>query len=87
MTTQDFSRDGALALAARHNLDPDQFAQCFDSQTHLDRVESQHRTAAQNGITRTPTVHLNGQGAATIGDALIEQVRALADELGIDLSN
>ena len=87
MTTQDFSREGALALAATHNLDADAFTQCLDNETHLDRVEDQHRTAAQNGITRTPTIHLNGQGAATIGDALIEQVRELADELGIELSN
>jgi len=87
MTTRDFTREGAVALAARHNLEVDQFAQCLDSETHLDLVESQHRTAAQNGITRTPTIHLNGQGAATIGDALIEQVWELADELGIELSN
>ena len=84
MTTQDFSREGAVALAASLSLDTDQFAQCFDDQTHLELVEGQHRAAAEEGVSRTPTVRINGEGAAVVADALIDQVMALAAELGAE---
>ena len=80
MTTQDFSRDGAVALAASFSLDTDEFAQCLDSQKHLDLVEGQHRRAAEAGINSTPTVRINGEGGA-VSDALIDQVLDLASEL------
>lgn len=81
MTTQDFSREGAVALAASLSLDTDQFGQCLDDQIHLDLVEGQHRAASDAGVSRTPTVHINGEGGAVVADALIEQVMALAAEL------
>jgi len=80
MTTNDFSRDGALALAASLSLDAVQFAQCLDNEVHLDLVEGQHRTAAQAGINRTPTIRINGEGGA-VSDALIEQVLEIAAQL------
>ena len=84
MTTRDFSRDGALALAASLSLDTDQYAQCLDNQTHLDLVEGQHREAAAAGVARTPTIRINGEGAAIVADALIEQVRDLAARLAAE---
>lgn len=81
MTTRDFSREGADALAASLNLDTDAFGQCLDDQTHLDAVNAAHASAREAGVNRTPTVRINGQGAATVGDRLIEQVQALAAEL------
>ena len=81
MTTRDFSRDGAVALAASFSLDTDEFAQCLDSQKHLDLVEGQHRRAAEAGINSTPTVRINGEGGA-VSDALIDQVKALANGSG-----
>ena len=82
MTTNDFSRDDAVALAASLDLDGDEFAQCLDSRAHLELVEGQHRAAAEAGVSRTPTVRINGEGGAVVADALIEQVLALAAELG-----
>ena len=84
MTTQDFSREGAVALAASLSLDGDEFAQCLDDEVHLELVEGQHRAAAEAGVNRTPTVRINGEGGATVGDKLIEQVLALAAELGVE---
>lgn len=81
MTTQDFSRDGAIALAASFALDTDQFAQCLDNEVHLDLVEGQHRDAVRDGFNRTPTIRINDQGGATIADALIEQVQELSAQL------
>ncbi|MXX47881.1 MAG: thioredoxin domain-containing protein [Chloroflexi bacterium] len=81
MTTQDFSRDGAVALAASLSLDTEQFAQCLDNQVHLELVEEQHRAASQAGFNRTPTIRINGEGGA-VNDALIEQVQDLAAQLG-----
>ena len=80
MTTQDFSRDGAVALAESLSLDTEQFAQCLDNQVHLELVEEQHRAAAQAGFSRTPTIRINGEGGA-VNDALIEQVQELAAQL------
>ena len=82
MTTNDFSRDSAVALAASLELDTEQFGQCLDEEAHLDTVNASHQQARDAGVSRTPTIHVNGEGAATIGDALIEQVLALANELG-----
>ena len=84
MTTRDFSRQGAEALAASLALDTERFAQCLDDEVHLDLVEGQHRAAAQAGINRTPTIQINGQGGATVADKLIEQVMQLAAELEAD---
>ena len=86
MTTRDFSRDGAVQLAASLSLDTEQFAQCLDNQIHLDAVEAQHRAAAEAGVRRTPTVRINGEGAAVVADALIEQVLELAAQLESDAS-
>ncbi|MYD54319.1 MAG: thioredoxin domain-containing protein [Chloroflexi bacterium] len=80
MTTQDFSRDGAVALAASLSLDTEQFAQCLDNEVHLELVEGQHRAAAEAGFNRTPTIRINGEGGA-VNDALIEQVQELAAQL------
>ena len=82
MITQDFSREGAVALAASLELDGEQFAQCLDSEAHLETVNAAHRSARDAGVNRTPTVRVNGEGAATVGERLIEQVLALAEELG-----
>jgi protein-disulfide isomerase len=81
MSQWDFSRDSAIAFAASLSLDTEQFAQCLDSEKHLELVEGQHRQAAAVGANRTPTVRINGQGAAIVADALIAQVRELAAEL------
>ena len=82
MTTNDFTRDSAVALAASLELDTEQFGQCLDEEAHLDTVNASHQQAREAGVSRTPTIHVNGEGAATIGEALIEQVLALANELG-----
>ena len=84
MTTDDFSRDGALAFASSLSLDTEQFARCLDDRTHLQRIEDQHRRGVEQGATRTPTVQINGRGAAVVGDALIEQVLELAAELAAE---
>ncbi len=81
MVSNDFSRGGALALAASLDLDTEQFAQCIDSEQYLDYVMEQHRASVEAGVRRTPTVRVNGEGAAVVADPLIEQVHALADEL------
>lgn len=81
MTTQDFSRDGALAIAGALGLDTEEFAQCLDNEVHLDLVNDQHRAASEVGVRRTPTIHINGEGGATVADRLIEQVMELAAEL------
>ena len=81
MTTQDFSREGAIAIAAAFEFDTEQFAQCLDDETHLDLVNGQHRAASEVGVRRTPTIHINGEGGAIVADRLIEQVMALAAEL------
>ncbi len=81
MTTNDFSRESAVALASSMSLDTDQFAQCLDDEVHLELVEGQHRTAAEAGVSRTPTVRINGEGAAVVADRLIEQVLELAAQL------
>lgn len=80
MKTQDFSREGAISVASSFSLDTEEFAQCLDNQVHLELVEGQHRTAAQAGISRTPTIRINGEGGA-VSDALIEQVQELAAQL------
>ena len=82
MTTRDFSREGAVALAASLSLNTERFAQCLDDEEHLDTVQGQHRDAAAAGVNRTPTVRINGEGGATVADKLIEQVLALAEDLG-----
>ena len=81
MTTRDFTREGALTFAASLALDAEQFTHCLDNQIHLEAIEAQHRHAKEIGASRTPTVHINGQGAAIVADALIEQVLELADQL------
>ena len=81
MTTRDFSREGAVALAAALSLDADRFAQCLDDEVHLELIEGQHRAAAEAGVNRTPTVRINGAGGAVVADVLIEQVTLLAAEL------
>ncbi len=86
MTTRDFSRDGAVAFAASLSLDTEQFAQCLDTETHLDAVFAQHRNAVDSGVRRTPTIRVNGQGAA-VTDALITQVLELAEQLGLDATD
>ncbi len=84
MTTRDLSRAGALAQAARSGLDSGQFAQCLDSEAHLETVRAAHQSARDAGVNRTPTIRINGRGAATIAEALIEQVRDLATSLSED---
>ena len=81
MTTNDFSRDGAIAVATSLSLDTEQFAQCLDGQHHLAAVEEQHRQAAQDGVNRTPTVRMNGEGAPIVAEALIERALELAEQL------
>lgn len=85
MSSWDFSREGALAVAASLSLDTEQFAQCLDSERHLPTVSNQHRAAVENGVSRTPTVRINGQGGAIVADALIEQVLELAAQLEEDM--
>lgn len=81
MTTNDFSRDGALRHATSLELDTEQFAECVDSEQHLDFVIEQHRASVEAGVRRTPTVRINGEGAAIVAEPLIEQAQALAAEL------
>ena len=81
MSQWDFSRQGAIAYAASLSLDTEQFTQCLDSEQYLELVEEQHRQAIAVGANRTPTVRINGEGAAIVADALIEQVLTLAAEL------
>ena len=81
MSQWDFSRDGAIAFAASLSLDTEAFTQCLDSEKYLELVEGQHRQAVEDGANRTPTVRINGQGAAIVADALISQVLALAAAL------
>lgn len=81
MSQWDFSRDGAIAFAASLSLDTDAFTQCLDSEKYLELVEGQHRQAVEDGANRTPTVRINGEGAAIVADALISQVLALAAAL------
>ncbi len=81
MTTRDFTRDGAVAHAASLSLDTERFAECLDSEAHLEAINAQHGAAVEAGVRRTPTVRINGEGAAVVADALIEQVLALAAEL------
>jgi protein-disulfide isomerase len=81
MSQWDFSREGAIAFAASLSLDTEEFTQCLDSEKHLELIEGQHRLAREVGANRTPTVRINGEGAAIVADALIEQVLTLAEEL------
>lgn len=81
MANWDFDRESALAVAASLSLDTERFAQCLDDREHLAAVEQQHRSAVAAGVNRTPTVRINGEGAAIVADALIEQVLALAASL------
>ena len=81
MSQWDFSREGAISFAASLSLDTDEFTECLDSEKYLDLVEEQHRQAVAEGANRTPTVRINGQGAAVVADVLIDQVLALAAEL------
>ncbi len=87
MTTSDFSREGALELAGALRLDADQFAECIDTQRYLDDLMAQHRAAVEAGVRRTPTVRINGEGAAIVAEPLIEQARALAAELEAQASD
>lgn len=79
MSTQDFSRDGAVALAAEIGLDRDTFAQCLDDEVHLDAVNQQHINGREAGVRFTPTIHVNGEGAPTT-EALIEYVLELSGQ-------
>lgn len=81
MSQWDFSREGAIGFAASLSLDTEAFTQCLDSEKYLELVEGQHRQAVAVGANRTPTVRINGQGAAIVADALISQVLALAAAL------
>ena len=81
MSQWDFSREGAISFAASLSLDTEAFTECLDSEKYLDLVEEQHRQAVAEGANRTPTVRINGQGAAVVADVLIDQVLALAAEL------
>lgn len=77
-----YARDGAIAAAAEFGLDTDQFAECLDSQAHLDRIIQEHREAASQGLARTPTVVVNGEKGPTTADALIDLVKELAQGAG-----
>lgn len=81
MSQWDFSREGTIAFAASLSLDAEEFTQCLDSEKYLELVEGQHRQAVEDGANRTPTVRINGKGAAIVADALIDQVLTLAAEL------
>ena len=82
MTARDFTRGGAVQLAASRGLDTAQFQQCLDSPARLAEVEAIHTEARAAGVNRTPTIRVNGEGAATSAGPLIEQVLELASRLG-----
>lgn len=73
-----YSRDGAVQVAAQFGLDTEQFGQCIDDETHLDRIYDQHRDATSRGIASTPTILVNGERAPVTGDPLIERVLELS---------
>lgn len=75
-----YMREGSIAVAEEFGLDTDQFAACIDSETHLERIQAQHREAASQGLARTPTVVVNGEKGPTTADALIELVKELSEE-------
>lgn len=74
-----YTRDGAIAVAGEFGLDTDQFAQCLDSATHLERIIAEHQDAASRGLARTPTVVVNGEKGPITADDLIELVKELAE--------
>ena len=74
-----YTRDGAVAIAAEYGLDTDQFGQCMDNETHLERIYDQHRDAVARGLASTPTILVNGERGPTSADPLIELVQRLAE--------
>ncbi len=74
-----YTRDGAVAIAEDFGLDTEQFGQCIDNRTHIDRIYEQHADAVANGRNSTPTIVVNGRRAPSSGDALIELVKELAE--------
>ena len=56
-----YSRDGALRLAARFELDAAEFGRCLDEGRHLARVDQLARAAANAGARSTPSVFVDGR--------------------------
>ncbi len=74
-----YTRDGAIAIAEQFGLDTDQFGQCMDNRTHIERIYEQHADAVSRGLSNTPTIVVNGQRAPSSADPLIELVKELAE--------
>lgn len=63
MTGSDapYTRDGALQLASRFELDAAEFGRCLDEGRHLSRVDQLARAAANAGARSTPSVFVDGR--------------------------
>ncbi len=59
------SRDQLVSLAGDLGLDSDAFAQCLDSDTHLQTVRDKINAARRIGVSYGPIVLVNGQNAGT----------------------
>ncbi len=56
-----YAYNNLLGFADILELDSQQFADCMNERSHVERVRSDSRFAEANGITSTPTVFVNGE--------------------------
>ena len=71
-------RSRADQYAEEIGLDVEQFQQCLDDETHLDRINREHSQARRDGVRLTPTVFVDGRNAGTALSSITARVEQAA---------
>jgi len=77
----DFVYDFYIALAAKLNLDSEQFKTCLDSNTYADKITADYSEGIIKNVEGTPTTFINGRyfAGAFTQDKLVELIAPLLD--------
>lgn len=75
-----FTKANLTRYATEISLDGGAFARCLDSGRYAARVQAESDAARALGVTRTPTLEINGQ--RLVGIPSLDEVRALIRRAG-----
>ena len=73
------SRDRAIDYARQIGLDVDRFQQCLDNRTHRDRINREFSAARNDGVSRSPTILVNGTNAGTSIVSITQRVEQASE--------